>query len=133
MTGGGPMTGIDAESFALFAQSVENARPNVMLIGAAAAASRLIGALRGELRQRIADGRAAEPESWRRDGGSTLLHDVEALDPDQQRHMIEWLNRQPNRTHLIVAVGRSLYPEVKRGRFLETLFYRLNAVQLRLP
>jgi hypothetical protein len=127
-----PVVPVDADSFALFARTVKEARPNVMLVGAPAAASRIVGALSSDLRRRIVEGCATQPEAWPRDGASTVLRDVEALSLAQQQHLIEWLDEQPRRTHLIAVVGRSLYPEVKRGRFLESLFYRLNVLQLRL-
>jgi hypothetical protein len=132
MTGSEPLSPDDAESFALLAQSIKEARPNVMLVGAPAAASRIVGTLGTDLRERIVEGRAAEPEAWPRDGASIVLRDIERLDLAQQQHLIEWLNRQSRRTHLITVVGRSLYPDVKRGKFLDTLFYRLNVVQLPL-
>ncbi|MQA30489.1 MAG: hypothetical protein GEU82_11740 [Luteitalea sp.] len=133
MTATQPTGPIDVDSFALFARIVKDARPNVMLVGPPAAASRMVGALGIDLRKRIVERRAAAPESWPRDGASTFLRDIETLDLAQQQQLIEWLNRQPHRTHLIAGVGRSLYPDVKRGRFLDTLFYRLNVLQLRLP
>jgi transcriptional regulator of acetoin/glycerol metabolism len=132
MTANQPVEPVDADTFALFARTVQEARPNVMLIGAPAAALRMVGALSLDLRRRIVEGHATDPDSWPRDA-STFLQDIEALDLAQQQHLIEWLNDRPHRTHLIAAVGRSLYPEVKRGRFLDTLYYRLNVLQLRLP
>ena len=127
-----PISPVDPDSFALFARTVKEARPNVMLVGAPAAASRMVGALSIDLRRRIVEGRATEPEAWPRDGASTFLRDIEALSLAQQQHLIEWLDEQPHRTHLIAVVGRSLYPDVKQGRFLDSLFYRLNVLQLRL-
>lgn len=132
MTGSGPQEADDADSLALFAQSVLNARPNVMIVAAPTTVARMVSTLSLDLRRRIVERHAAAPESWPVDGTSVLLRDIETLDHAQQEHLIAWLNHSGRRTHLITAVGQSLYPEVKRGRFLDTLFYRLNVIQLRL-
>jgi PEGA domain-containing protein/sigma-54-interacting transcriptional regulator len=64
------------------------------------------------------------------DAGTVVLQDVEHLRPADQRRLLRWLEKAPQRPQIISTSSRPLYPLVGAGRFSETLYYRLNSVHL---
>ena len=62
--------------------------------------------------------------------GTVVLHDVEHLRPADQRRLLRWLEKGPERPHIISTSSRALYPLVGAGQFSESLYYRLNCVYL---
>jgi Nif-specific regulatory protein len=78
------------------------------------------------------------------EGGTVFLDEIGELAPSLQAKMLRVLQEREfervggTRTikldvRLITATNRELEEEVKRGRFREDLFYRLNVVALRMP
>jgi Nif-specific regulatory protein len=78
------------------------------------------------------------------EGGTVFLDEIGELAPSLQAKMLRVLQEREfervggTRTikldvRLVTATNRDLEEEVKRGRFREDLFYRLNVVSLRMP
>jgi hypothetical protein len=61
-------------------------------------------------------------------GGTVLLHDVDRLTNDEQRHLLEWLERPARRARVVSTTSTRLLPHVRAGAFLETLYYNLNTI-----
>jgi DNA-binding NtrC family response regulator len=60
-------------------------------------------------------------------GGALILRDVDALDCEQQLHLLRWLDDPRNgRTQVISITAAPLYAAVRTGTFLDRLYYRLN-------
>jgi DNA-binding NtrC family response regulator len=63
--------------------------------------------------------------------GTLILEHVDALDRDQQRALLEWLDDPRHAdTQVISTTPVSLYPSVSRDLFLSELYYRLNVIYL---
>ena len=62
--------------------------------------------------------------------GTLFLHEVGALTHDDQLRLLAWLERNTGRTRVICTASASLFAEVEAGRFIDTLYYRLNTVSL---
>jgi len=61
-------------------------------------------------------------------GGTVLLHNVDRLTTDEQRHLLEWLERPARRARVVSTTSTRLLPHVRAGAFLETLYYNLNTI-----
>lgn len=62
--------------------------------------------------------------------GTMILQDVGALAKEDQRRLLEWLERASGRTQVVSTTAASLLPRVEAGAFIDTLYYRLNTVCL---
>jgi transcriptional regulator of acetoin/glycerol metabolism len=60
--------------------------------------------------------------------GTMILQDVGALARDDQRRLLDWLERTSGRTQVVSTSRGPLLPRVLSGAFLELLYYRLNTV-----
>jgi hypothetical protein len=60
--------------------------------------------------------------------GTMILHDVHALPLNDQRRLVEWLEAAKGRTQVVSTTSAPLLPLVNAGKFIATLFYRLNTV-----
>lgn len=78
------------------------------------------------------------------DGGTVFLDEIGELAPTLQAKLLRFLQSKefervgetaPRKVdvRVIAATNRNLEEEVKAGRFREDLYYRLNAVKLKLP
>ena len=95
------------------------------------------GAFTGALRRKI--GRFEQA-----DGGTVFLDEIGEIDSVAQTKLLRVLQQQTidrlggNQSirvdvRIIAATNRNLSEEVKRGRFREDLFYRLNVIPIHLP
>jgi transcriptional regulator of acetoin/glycerol metabolism len=62
--------------------------------------------------------------------GTLVLHEVGCLTHDDQVGLLAWLERTAGRTRVICTTSASLFAQVEAGRFIDTLYYRLNTVSL---
>ena len=95
------------------------------------------GAFTGALRRKI--GRFEQA-----DGGTVFLDEIGEIEPGAQTKLLRALQQQtidrlggehPIKVdvRILAATNRNLLEEVKRGRFREDLFYRLNVIPIQLP
>jgi hypothetical protein len=61
----------------------------------------------------------------------TVIDDASGLTGLEQLRLLHWINE--HRPQLVSFPPRPIFPLVCEGHFLDTLFYRLNAVTIRLP
>jgi hypothetical protein len=57
-----------------------------------------------------------------------IVREVSALSAAEQRRLLDWL-ATGDRVQVLSISSQPLYPLVARGRFLESLYYRLNVVR----
>ena len=57
-----------------------------------------------------------------------MLHDTGSLPADDQLRLLDWLERAEGRTQVVSTSSTPLLPLVHSGRFIDTLYYRLNTV-----
>jgi transcriptional regulator of aromatic amino acid metabolism len=62
--------------------------------------------------------------------GTLLLNDVATLSVVQQLELFDWISERKTATQIVSVTTRPLTPLVDAGLFLQSLFYRLNIIQL---
>lgn len=85
---------------------------------------------------------ARETDTWRPgkpfvlpDAVSTttlILRDVDTLVQDDQRRLLEWMEKAAGRAQVISTASAPLLPDVEAGAFMQTLDHRLNTIYLDL-
>jgi DNA-binding NtrC family response regulator len=96
------------------AHVLANARANVLIVA--------VGQTRENLLQAM--------ESFLQPQGTLILRDIEKLDQQAQHELLRWLDGVGSDTRVISLTSARLYPLVQAGKFLDTLYYRLNIVRL---
>lgn len=64
--------------------------------------------------------------------GTLVIRDVDALTPEDQRKLCEWLDSRSDRTQVVSTASAPLVPLVDSGQFDDALYYRLNMVYVDL-
>jgi hypothetical protein len=64
--------------------------------------------------------------------GTLVLNGVDALTPDDQRQLLEWLEPAGRCVRVISTTSVPLFPGVESGDFDDKLYYRLNTVTLEI-
>jgi hypothetical protein len=62
------------------------------------------------------------------DKGSVILENVSRFTLEEQREILSWLDLQGCGVRLIATTTERLYDLVEGGRFVDTLYYRLNVI-----
>jgi hypothetical protein len=109
-------------------------RVNVLLAGRDGAVRQTLESLTGRLREPIASWcpgeRLALPPADA--NGTMILHEVGRLGLEDQIHLLEWLGSAAGRVQVVSTTAAPLFPSVRAGSFIDTLYYRLNTVYLDL-
>jgi sigma-54-interacting transcriptional regulator len=58
--------------------------------------------------------------------GTMILNHVDALTPQEQLDLLDWLDHAAGRVQVVSTTSAALLPRVQAGAFLEALYYRLN-------
>ncbi len=103
-------------------------RANALIVGPEPLSSEFVEALLPALRAPVAKWTNSCPEPAD-PCGTLLLQDPHQLDLADQQRLDEWLSRG-HQTQVVTVVPASLFPLVEQGRFLVSLYYRLNVVHL---
>lgn len=105
-------------------------RVNLLLIAPDGVVRFVLESLLLDLQEPIARWRAGErlvlPST--EGSGTLVLHDTNALTADDQLRLLSWLERAEGRTQVVSTSSIPLLPLVHAGRFIDTLYYRLNTV-----
>lgn len=107
-------------------------RVNLLLLGAESTIQVVLDLLLTDLRQPVVRWRPGERLALPRVGrtGTIILHDVGGMAYDDQRRLLEWLDRAAGRMQVISTTAESLMPRLESREFIDTLYYRLNTVYL---
>jgi len=109
-------------------QLLVTARPNTLLEGPHETTDAIVGEAMEWLAEPHATWTGAPPCDDR--PATLVVRSVSALDRDQQRTLLAWLDAPGNRIQVISTTTDPLYPLVDRGAFLANLYYRLNVLLL---
>jgi DNA-binding NtrC family response regulator len=133
-------TGKELVARAMHAQGARREGPFVLVDGALLPEV-LLASGRGEL-----SGDGTPRDGWLREatGGTLVLDGLENVPLDVQAHLVRALTVpgvaatrsmgwQPLGVRLITLAREELAPRVVAGQFLDALYYRLNATQVRVP
>jgi hypothetical protein len=104
--------------------------PNFLLVGSVSQTESALNALRPTLRQPLLEGTCGRPLSLPTHWGTIIVREIANLDLVQQGALLQWLTEHVGRCQLVSVSSTSLFPLVKRGAFLERLYYQLNSVTL---
>lgn len=106
-------------------------RANLLLIGPADITAMLLDIVRLHLEAPAATIRAGEPLALPPEHvGTLIVHNVCLLTTFEQTQLNEALDRDLAGTQVISTSALSLMPMVQEGRFLDSLYYRLNTIYL---
>jgi hypothetical protein len=107
-----------------------NPRVNLLLVGIDAGVWNVLETLLLNIDQPITrwfpgDTLALPPPSRT---GTLILHDVGTMTPEEQRYLLDWMDRAAGGMQIVTTTPAPLMPRVKSGAFMEILYYRLNTV-----
>ena len=101
-----------------------SARPNLLIEGPESTTDAVLVALTPHLRQPLWTWCAGVQN------GTLIVRRVNQLDGGQQKELLEWLEVATGRVQVIATSSEPLFPLVKRGTFLDVLYYQLNVVRV---
>lgn len=109
---------------------VEQHRVNLLLMGQHDIVQPMVDALSARFHQPVGTWSPGErlvlPPAERT--GTMVLNDVGALALQDQIQLLEWLSTASGRTQVVSTTPSPLLPRVQSGKFIDTLYYRLNTV-----
>ena len=109
---------------------VEQHRVNLLLMGQHDIVQPMVDALSARFHQPVGTWSPGErlvlPPAERT--GTMVLNDVGALGLQDQIQLLEWLSTASGRTQVVSTTPAPLLPRVQSGKFIDTLYYRLNTV-----
>ncbi len=109
---------------------VEQHRVNLLLMGRAEIVQPMVEALAARFHQPVGTWSPGErlvlPPAERT--GTMVINDVGALGLPDQIQLLEWLGSACGRTQVVSTTPSPLLPRVQSGKFIDTLYYRLNTV-----
>jgi len=107
--------------------------PHVLLVGEHASISLALARLRPQLRGPISQWRpAVATDPPRVTSGALIIWGVDALSPEQQRHLLAWMTGPSAHVQIVSIAEHHLFSLVSQKAFLDDLYYRLNMVCLAL-
>ena len=108
--------------------------PNVLICGRPEETAAALEALKGVFRPIVVRwSRGATLPLPPEDAARTLiLHDVDALSPEERRRLLSWLDEPVRTVQVVATTARPLWPLVESGNFDPSLYYALNVVYLNL-
>ena len=106
------------------------ARANVLVVCPDDAAERIVATLQAGLPPPVLSWRPGTRLGLGNAGhsGTVILWNIEALTPDDQSCLCEWLEIDAGRARVISTSREHVFPLVEAGTFLEMLYYRLNVL-----
>jgi hypothetical protein len=122
-----PISAVAPEDWAL----LQTIRPNLLLIGDRSRVEPVLTALRPMLRAPVASGDAGSG-ALPGGGGTIIVRAPLDLGLDEQQRLLERLNDTSRPMQVVTTSDVSLLPAVEAGRFLPSLYYRLNVLTVML-
>jgi hypothetical protein len=104
-------------------------RANLLFTGPERIASEILQSLRPPLSQPAWETNATRLSLPTASTGTLIIRQAACLAAEDQMRLSQWIDDHRS-TQLITITSEPLFPLVKRGTFLETLYYMLNTVQV---
>jgi hypothetical protein len=102
---------------------------NVLLEGSDRVIDQVIAVMTPHLRHPIQTCPHWPPQAMPSEG-ALILRDTATLNADEQRTLLHWLDNAGAQVQVIAAASSPLFPLVLEGRFLHSLYYRLNILYI---
>ena len=112
-------------------RTLETKRPNLLLIGPSTQVTSLLQLIAPSVAPPIASVRAERLTLPEDAIGTLILHDAHRLSPRQQDQLHRWIDVHPL-NQVIATTAEPLFPLVVRNSFSAALFFRLDAMSLRI-
>jgi hypothetical protein len=109
-----------------------SAHPHALLIGSEASARAVIARLHQYLRAPLLHWRPRTRTAPPPTAGTLVIWDVRALDRMQQAQLLAWMDSHIEDGQVISIAPAPVFTLALREEFLDTLYYRLNVLCLRL-
>lgn len=110
-------------------------KANLLLVGNERQVRRLVRLAVPDIQQaavvRCQNGQLLLPSTAGR-AETMVIWDVDALTPEDQRKLCEWLDSRSDRAQVVSTATAPLVPLVDSGLFYDALYYRLNMVYVDL-
>jgi hypothetical protein len=107
--------------------------PNVLVTGPRDVTHAFLKAITPSLKSPIRHLTCRTPLDLPTASGTIVLDDVDASSRQEQEGLLRWLDAaQSVESQTVALTTGPLYPLVRAGRFLDTLYYRLNVVHLQI-
>ncbi len=114
-------------------ETIVHGEPNVLVCGEQPFIEAFLDALKRETSRPIR--RCANTRSLlvsKIAAGTLVLDDPSSYDETDQRALLAWLEHDGLEVQLITTTRKPMFDLVQAGRFLDTLFYRLNTIHIEL-
>jgi hypothetical protein len=124
-----PITDIDPTDL----EVLKTEHPNLLMRGPRESVDSAIAALRPSFREPVAKwGHNAQQPLPQQLTGTLIVEGATSLDDEQQKNLIEWLDKRERQVQVIATTPENLFPFASHGVFRDRLFYRLNTLHLDL-
>jgi hypothetical protein len=114
---------------------LQTLRPNVLLLGTTEITEQALQCLQSTFRRPLRawqPGRALVLPATGAALGTLLVKEPALMSPGEQQHLADWLEGSGRGTQIATTSADPLLPQVERGAFHDSLYYRLNVVLLDL-
>ena len=113
-------------------ETIVDGESNVLVCGEPPVIDAFLDALKRETSRPLRRCRSSrELMLWKSDG-TLVLEDPSSFDDNDQRALLAWLEQDGLGVQLITTTYRPMFEVVQSGRFLDTLYYRLNTIHIDL-
>lgn len=113
-------------------RALVTARPNLLLVGDVTTTSAFLGTMWPAMPEPVWMTRAAPLFLPASSPGTLIVQNGTGLSAQDQSRLLQWLSDHQPRVQVITLSPRPLSPSVRRGSFLEALYYRLNVMYVEL-
>jgi hypothetical protein len=112
---------------------IGRSRPNALIVGPAAAANVLLDTLRPSFKEPVGEFDCGQTPHVPNGASTVVVRQIHSLTFEGQRRLLQWTEAQAGQVQLITVSASPLFDLVRKGLFLERLYYRLNILTMFLP
>ena len=113
-------------------ETIVDGESNVLVCGEPSDIEAFLDALKRETSRPLRRCGSIRELLAKRSDETLVLEDPSSSDDNDQRALLEWLEHDGLGVQLITTTNRPMFEAVQNGRFLDTLYYRLNTIHIDL-